>query len=57
MHSDFLAGYAGIMAKAVANAIVASVVGDSMLLASAGFEHQGAPGSNLIAAIVQVENS
>lgn len=57
MHSDFLAGYAGIMAKAVANAIVASVVGDSMLLASAGFEHQGAPGSNLIAAIVRVENS
>ncbi|MGG6293868.1 ring-opening amidohydrolase [Leptolyngbya sp. AN02str] len=53
MHSDFLAGYAGIMAKAVANAIVASVAGDTMVLASAGNEHQGAPGSNLIAAIVQ----
>lgn len=52
MHSDFLAGYAGIMAKAVANAIVASVVGDTMILASAGNEHQGARGSNLVAAIV-----
>ena len=28
IHSDFLAGYTGIMAKAVANAVVASVVGD-----------------------------
>lgn len=54
IHSDFLAGYAGIMAKAVANAVVASVVGDPMILASAGNEHQGAPGSNLVAAIVQV---
>ena len=54
IHSDFLAGYAGIMAKAVANAVVASVVGDTMILASAGFEHQGAPGSNLVAAIVRV---
>ncbi len=55
IHSDFLAGYAGIMAKAVANAVVASVVGDPMILASAGFEHQGAPGSNLVAAIVRVD--
>jgi cyanuric acid amidohydrolase len=55
MHSDFLSGYAGIMAKAVANAIVASVVGDTMILASAGNEHQGARGSNLVAAIVEVE--
>lgn len=54
LHSDFLSGYAGIMAKAVANAVVASVVGDTMILASAGFEHQGAPGSNLVAAIVRV---
>ncbi|WP_289501240.1 ring-opening amidohydrolase [Gloeocapsopsis sp. IPPAS B-1203] len=55
MHSDFLSGYAGIMAKAVANAIVASVVGDTMILASAGNEHQGARGSNLVATIVEVE--
>lgn len=54
IHSDFLAGYAGIMAKAVANAVVASVVGDPMILASAGFEHQGAPGSNLVATLVNV---
>ncbi|MEB3232456.1 MAG: ring-opening amidohydrolase, partial [Leptolyngbyaceae bacterium] len=56
IHSDFLAGYAGIVAKAVANAVVASVVGDPMILASAGNEHQGAPGSNLVAAIVAVES-
>jgi cyanuric acid amidohydrolase len=55
IHSDFLSGYAGIMAKAVANAVVASVVGDAMILASAGNEHQGAPGSNLIAAIIEME--
>lgn len=53
IHSDFLSGYAGIMAKAVANAIVASVVGDTMILASAGNEHQGKRGSNLVAAIVE----
>ena len=55
IHSDFLSGYAGIVAKAVANAVVASVVGDPMILASAGNEHQGAPGSNLIAAIIEAE--
>lgn len=55
IHSDFLSGYAGIVAKAVANAVVASVVGDTMILASAGNEHQGVPGSNLIAAIVAAE--
>jgi cyanuric acid amidohydrolase len=55
IHSDFLSGYAGILAKAVANAVVASVVGDTMILASAGNEHQGAQGSNLVTAIVQVE--
>jgi cyanuric acid amidohydrolase len=53
IHSDFLAGYAGIMAKSVANAVVAAVVGDPMILASAGNEHQGAPGSNLVAAIIR----
>ncbi len=55
IHSDFLSGYGGIVAKAVANAVVASVVGDPMVLASAGNEHQGAPGSNLVAAIVKAE--
>ena len=52
IHSDFLSGYAGIVAKAVANAVVASVVGDPMILASAGNEHQGDRGSNLVAAII-----
>ena len=55
IHSDFLSGYGGIVAKAVANAVVASVIGDPMVLASAGNEHQGAPGSNLVAAIVEAE--
>lgn len=55
IHSDFLSGYAGIVAKAVANAVVASVVGDPMILASAGNEHQGALGSNLVAAIVEAD--
>ncbi len=54
LHSDFLAGYAGILAKAVANAVVAAAVGDPMILASAGSEHQGPPGANLLAALVEV---
>ncbi len=53
MHSDFLAGYAGIIAKAVVNSVVGSLVGDSMVLASAGWEHQGPRGSNLIAVIAE----
>lgn len=55
--SDFLAGHSGIQAKAVANAVVASVTGDPMLLASAGAEHQGPLGSNLVNAIVEVQNA
>lgn len=55
MKSDFLSGYAGIISKAVLNAVVGSIVGDSMILASAGFEHQGPLGSSLVAAIVNVE--
>lgn len=53
MHSDFLSGYAGIIAKAVVNSVVGSLVGDSMVLASAGWEHQGPRGSNLIAVIAE----
>ena len=55
MKSDFLAAYAGIFAKAVINAIVGSLIGDTMILASAGFEHQGPLGANLIAAIAKVD--
>jgi cyanuric acid amidohydrolase len=55
MKSDFLAGYQGIIAKAVINAIVGSMIGDTMILASAGYEHQGALGANLVAAISKVE--
>lgn len=53
--TDFLSGYAGIQAKAVAHAVVASVAGDPMILASAGAEHQGLPGANLLAVIVRAE--
>lgn len=53
MKSDFLAGYQGIFAKAVVNAIVGSMIGDTMILASAGYEHQGPLGANLVAAIVE----
>lgn len=53
--SDFLSGYAGIVAKAVANAVVGSVVGDPMILASAGAEHQGPPGSNLVTVLLEVD--
>lgn len=53
LHSDFLAPFSGIQAKAVAHAVVASIVGDTMFLASAGAEHQGPPGANLICVIAE----
>lgn len=53
MKSDFLAGYQGIIAKAVINAVVGAMVGDTMILASAGFEHQGPLGANLVAVIAE----
>ena len=53
MKSDYLSGYQGIFAKAVINAIVGSMIGDTMILASAGYEHQGPLGANLVAAIVE----
>lgn len=55
MGSDFLSGHAGIMAKAVINAIAGAVIGDTMLLASAGWEHQGPRGSNLVSLIAKVD--
>lgn len=55
MKSDYLAGYQGIFAKAVINAIVGSLVGDTMILASAGYEHQGPLGANLVACIARAE--
>jgi len=53
LHSDFLSPFSGIQAKAVAHAVVASIVGDTLFLASAGAEHQGPPGANLICVIAQ----
>ncbi len=56
LHSDFLAPFGGIQAKAVAHAIVATIVGDTMFLASAGAEHQGPPGANLICVIAEAKS-
>jgi len=53
LHSDFLAPFSGIQAKAVAHAVVASITGDTLFLASAGAEHQGPPGANLICVIAK----
>ena len=51
MTTDFMSAYAGHIAKAVAHANVASIAQDTMVLASAGFEHQGKPGSNLVCVV------
>ena len=56
LHSDFLAPFSGIQAKAVAHAVVASIVGDTLFLASAGAEHQGPPGANLVCVIAEAKN-
>ena len=45
--------FGGVQAKSVVHAIVASIVGDTHLLASAGAEHQGPPGTNLICVITE----
>jgi cyanuric acid amidohydrolase len=55
LHSDFLAPFGGIQAKAVAHAVVATIVGDTMFLASAGAEHQGPPGANLVCVIAEAK--
>lgn len=56
MKSDYLQSYQGVFAKAVINAIVGAMIGDTMILASAGYEHQGPHGANLVNAIVRVED-
>lgn len=56
MKSDYLQSYQGVFAKAVINAIIGAMIGDTMILASAGYEHQGPHGANLVNAIVRVED-
>jgi cyanuric acid amidohydrolase len=51
MTSDLLAHASGHVAKAVAHATVAGIVQDTLFLCSAGAEHQGKPGSNLLCVI------
>jgi cyanuric acid amidohydrolase len=53
MKSDFLSAFSGHQAKAVAHAIVSSIVGDTMILANAGPEHQGKPGANMLCVIAE----
>ncbi|MGH7266077.1 MAG: ring-opening amidohydrolase [Candidatus Rokuibacteriota bacterium] len=53
MPSDFLWSFAGWQAKAVAHAVVSAIVGDTLVLASAGAEHQGPPGANLVCVIAR----
>ena len=53
MHSDALSMHSGILAKAVAHAVVGGVVGDATILCSAGSEHQGPQGANLIAVVAE----
>jgi cyanuric acid amidohydrolase len=55
MHTDALSMHAGILAKAVANSVVGSFVGDTMILCSAGSEHQGPQGANLISVVARAE--
>ena len=55
IHSDFLNSFGGVQAKTAAHAIVSSIVGDTLLLASAGAEHQGPPGANLICVIAETK--
>jgi len=56
LHSDFLAPFSGIQAKAVVHAIVATILGDTLFLASAGSEHQGPPGANLLCVIAEAKS-
>jgi len=51
MLSDYLWSFSGTIAKAVSNAVVGSFLGDTMFLNSAGYEHQGPLGANLVAVI------
>jgi cyanuric acid amidohydrolase len=53
MLSDYLWSVSGTIAKAVSNAVVGSLFGDAMFLNSAGYEHQGPSGANLVAVIAR----
>ena len=53
MLSDYLWSYSGSIAKALANVVVGSVLGDSMFLTSAGYEHQGPLEANLVAVVAR----
>ena len=54
MGTDLLAHASGHVAKAVAHASVAGILQDTLFLCSAGAEHQGKPGSNLVSVIANL---
>lgn len=49
IRTDFLWASAGAHAKAMANAVIAGVMGDPMFLSKSGSEHQGPRGSTCVA--------
>jgi ring-opening amidohydrolase-like protein len=49
IRTDFLWASAGAQAKAMANAVIAGVMGDPMFLSKSGSEHQGPRGSTCVA--------
>lgn len=51
MGSDVLSGFAGHVSKAVVHANIAAIAQDTLVLASAGAEHQGPPGANLVCVV------
>ena len=53
LHTDLLSAHTGHLAKAVAHASVAGIAQDTLLLANAGAEHQGRPGSNLLCVVAR----
>ena len=54
MLSDYLWSFSGTISKAVSNAVVGSLLGETMFLNSAGYEHQGPLGSNLVAVVARI---
>lgn len=51
MRSGLLNEYSGHQAKAVVHALLSGIIGSPLVLANAGTEHQGKPGSNLLCVI------
>lgn len=57
LQGDLLGSYSGHVAKALAHNTVAAIAQNTLLLASAGAEHQGQPGSNLLCVIARQDQT